>query len=219
MSNEEKLSLNTTWASLPDFGGDEDILAVNKPRLMPTHPSLNHYTDTLANGVMNYYKNREFTFRVITRLDKDTSGLMVIAREKYAQIKLIRAISKHDVVREYGADTLRMYEMFMGPLEAVKPWNTAGVEGVHRFLKRAWRVFDEIPVVDKECSKDLERLVHQTIKKVSNDFESLKYNTAIAAGDQDTADKWKDAMEQAYVEMQAANSDFAHSLLQAKPST
>ncbi len=59
---------------------DEDILAVNKPRSMPTHPSLNHYTDTLANGVMYYYKNLPFTFRAITRLDRDTSGIVLIAK-------------------------------------------------------------------------------------------------------------------------------------------
>ncbi len=59
---------------------DEDILAVNKPRSMPTHPSLNHYTDTLANGVMYYYKDLPFTFRAITRLDRDTSGVVLIAK-------------------------------------------------------------------------------------------------------------------------------------------
>lgn len=93
---------------------------------------------------------------------------------------LRNVVNPDDVIRDYGADSMRLYEMFMGPLEAVKPWNTAGVEGVHRFLKRAWRVFDEIPVVDKECSKDLERLVHQTIKKVSNDLDTFGFNTAIS---------------------------------------
>ena len=69
----------------------------------------------------------------------------------------------------------------MGPLEAVKPWNTTGVEGVYRFLKRACRVIGSTPVVEKECSPELARLVHGTVKKVTNDLENFGFNTAISA--------------------------------------
>ena len=94
---------------------------------------------------------------------------------------LRNVVNPDDVIAKYGADSMRLYEMFMGPLEAVKPWNTAGVEGVFRFLKRACRVLATIPVVDKECSAELSRLVHGTVKKVSNDLDSFGFNTAISA--------------------------------------
>ena len=94
---------------------------------------------------------------------------------------LRNVVNPDDVIREYGADSMRMYEMFMGPLEATKPWNTTGVEGVFRFLKRAWRTFDDAVVTDAPMSKELARLVHATVKKVSADLEAFGFNTAISA--------------------------------------
>ncbi|MFO8065339.1 MAG: leucine--tRNA ligase, partial [Spirochaetia bacterium] len=88
-------------------------------------------------------------------------------------------INPDDIVREYGADTMRVYEMFMGPLETAKPWSTNGLIGVHRFLDRVWRL-SERTVVDDEPSKDLQRLLHKTIRKVTEDTETLEFNTAIA---------------------------------------
>jgi leucyl-tRNA synthetase len=76
---------------------------------------------------------------------------------------------------------MRLYEMFMGPLEAVKPWNTAGVEGVFRFLKRSWRLISQTPVSESAAlGRDLERLLHVTIRKVTHDTETLNFNTAIS---------------------------------------
>jgi leucyl-tRNA synthetase len=97
-------------------------------------------------------------------------------------------VNPDDIVREYGADSLRLYEMFMGPLEAVKPWSTKSVEGVYRFLWRAWRLivdegeeFKLNPAVkDVEPDRDTLRVLHQTIKKVTEDTEHLRFNTAIA---------------------------------------
>ena len=82
---------------------DEDILVVNKPRNMPTHPSLNHYTDTLANAVMHYYKDEFFTFRVITRLDRDTSGLVLIAKNKISAQKLSALMNEKSIKKIYYA--------------------------------------------------------------------------------------------------------------------
>jgi leucyl-tRNA synthetase len=96
-------------------------------------------------------------------------------------------INPDDVVKLYGADSLRLYEMFMGPLEQVKPWSMNGVEGVFRFLKRTWRVFnhefedrlvDEIK--DMEPTRDQLKILHETIKKVTEDIENGRYNTAIS---------------------------------------
>jgi leucyl-tRNA synthetase len=88
-------------------------------------------------------------------------------------------INPLDVINEYGADTLRMYEMFMGPLEADKPWNSRGVEGTRKFLERIFRVFDSGKVTATE-NKNLEKVYHQTVKKVTEDFEKLSFNTAIS---------------------------------------
>ena len=97
-------------------------------------------------------------------------------------------INPDKVVADYGADSMRLYEMFMGPLEAIKPWSTQGVEGVHRFLQKAWRaVVDEAAGGLDEAVKDAQpdeatlRLLHQTIKKVGEDIETFGFNTAISA--------------------------------------
>ena len=84
-----------------------------------------------------------------------------------------------DIVKEYGADTLRLYEMFMGPLEADKPWNTEGVKGSRRFIDRVYRLYKEGNITDKE-NKNLEKIYHQTVKKVTNDYENISINTAIS---------------------------------------
>ncbi len=99
---------------------------------------------------------------------------------------LKNAVSPDEVCAEYGADTLRLYEMYMGPLDASKPWNTRDIVGVHRFLNRVWRNFiDEEsgrPLVsDTAPSDDLLRLLHRTIKRVGEDMERMSFNTAIAA--------------------------------------
>ncbi|MGM9971816.1 MAG: leucine--tRNA ligase [Anaeroplasmataceae bacterium] len=92
-------------------------------------------------------------------------------------------INPDDVVREYGADTLRLYEMFMGPLEAAKPWSTTGLDGARRFLDRVYRFVTSEESKKKfsiEYTPNLEMIYHQTVKKVSSDFDSLNFNTAIS---------------------------------------
>ena len=91
-------------------------------------------------------------------------------------------VNPDDVVRAYGADALRVYEMFMGPLEQVKPWQTSGIEGSRRFLERTWMVATG-PLTDDPSAYDqaTARLVHKTIKKVTSDIEALHFNTAISA--------------------------------------
>lgn len=89
-------------------------------------------------------------------------------------------VNPDDIVRDYGADTLRTYEMFIGAFELSASWSEDGVKGCRRFLDRVWKLQD-IMTEEEDYSKDLEVKLHQTIKKVSNDFECLKYNTAIAA--------------------------------------
>lgn len=90
-------------------------------------------------------------------------------------------VNPNDVVNEYGADTLRLYEMFMGPLEADKPWNNEGVVGSKRFLERVYRQLIESDKVKDKENKNLEQLYHITVKKVTEDYENLKFNTAISS--------------------------------------
>lgn len=89
------------------------------------------------------------------------------------------SINPNDIIRDYGADTLRLYEMFMGPIEADKPWNDAGVEGAHKFINRIWNLYETFTITE-EKNKNLESLYHQTVKKVTDDYEKLKFNTAIS---------------------------------------
>ena len=98
---------------------------------------------------------------------------------------LKNSVSPDEMAEEYGCDTLRVYEMYMGPLDASKPWSTRDVVGAHRFLQRVWRnMIDdrtgELKVSEEEAGPELRRLMHKTIKRVSDDMDGMRYNTAIA---------------------------------------
>ena len=88
-------------------------------------------------------------------------------------------VNPTDVVKSHGADALRLYEMFMGPLEADKPWSNQGLDGAKKFLDRVYRIFEDNKVVEED-TPNLEKIYHQTVKKVSNDYESMNFNTAIS---------------------------------------
>ena len=89
-------------------------------------------------------------------------------------------VNPSDIVREYGADTLRLYEMFMGPLEVSKPWSSTAVAGARKFINRVWNFFTEPSNITEVDDGKLQKLYHQTVKKVTSDFETLGFNTAIA---------------------------------------
>lgn len=123
------------------------------------------------------YKTAEF----IT----DKNGKYIVGREveKMSKSKY-NVVTPDDICAEYGADTLRLYEMFLGPLEQAKPWNTAGISGVFGFLKKLWRLyFDEnngLIVNNDEPTKDNLKSLHKTIKKVAEDIESFSFNTSVS---------------------------------------
>lgn len=99
---------------------------------------------------------------------------------------LKNVVNPDDIVAQYGADSFRMYEMFMGPLEAMKPWQTRDIEGIHRFLQRVWKMVVgadgalSAAISDAPMSPGQERLLHQTIRKVGDDTATLNFNTAIS---------------------------------------
>ena len=89
-------------------------------------------------------------------------------------------INPDDMVKQYGADSLRIYEMFMGPIESSKPWDPNGIDGAKKFLDRVWRLFAESRKVQDKENKNLEKIYHYTVKKVTNDYETMNFNTAIS---------------------------------------
>ena len=89
-------------------------------------------------------------------------------------------INPDDMVKEYGADSLRVYEMFMGPIDAAKPWDPNGIEGSKKFLDRVWRLYAESDKIKNTENKNLEKAYHYTVKKVTNDYEQMGFNTAIS---------------------------------------
>jgi len=113
--------------------------------------------------------------------------------ERYIQTKLevekmskskYNVVNPDDIVAQYGADTFRMYEMFLGPIDISKPWDTKGIEGVHRFLKKLWRLFfDEqkgLIVTDEKATAAELKILHKTIKKISDDIERFSFNTSVS---------------------------------------
>lgn len=89
-------------------------------------------------------------------------------------------INPDDMVKQYGADSLRVYEMFMGPIESAKPWDPNGIDGSKKFLDRVWRLYTQSGKIQDKENKSLEKIYHYTVKKVTNDYESMNFNTAIS---------------------------------------
>ncbi|GER60362.1 leucine--tRNA ligase [Patiriisocius marinus] len=124
------------------------------------------------------FKNAEFiteedgTFKVSREVEK-------MSKSKY------NVVNPDEICEQYGADTLRMYEMFLGPLEQAKPWNTAGLTGVHSFLKKLWKLYhggenESFNVSEENGSKDALKTLHKTIKKVQEDIENFSFNTSVS---------------------------------------
>lgn len=131
------------------------------------------------------YKDAEFIL-------EDGKYVCGWAIEKMSK-SMFNVVNPDDIIRDYGADTLRLYEMFLGPVEASKPWDTNGIDGCFRFLKKFWNLFfenhrgqqsepaDEPVIKDEPASKESLKSVHKLIKKVTQDIESFSYNTSISA--------------------------------------
>lgn len=132
------------------------------------------------------YKDAIFvsdTGAIIT-LDTDSDDTFKVSREveKMSKSKY-NVVNPDQIVNDYGADSLRLYEMFLGPLEQAKPWNTAGITGVHGFLKKLWKLYMGdfgLNITDAEPSKDNLKTLHKTIKKVEEDIENFSFNTSVS---------------------------------------
>jgi len=130
------------------------------------------------------YKNAEFVLEDLPDGKAGGKYICGYAVEKMSK-SLYNVVNPDDVIEQYGADTLRMYEMFLGPLEMSKPWDTNGIDGVHKFLRKFWRLFfdsdNNFKVSDTEPSEDELKVLHKTIKKVQEDIERFSFNTSVSA--------------------------------------
>jgi leucyl-tRNA synthetase len=134
------------------------------------------YQDALG----RYHEMSEIELRGDDAYLKSTGEKLKVAVDKMAKSKL-NGINPDDVVAEYGADVLRLYEMFMGEFELPKPWDPRAIEGCSRFLKRAWRLIEEFDESKSPVGDPHQRIRHKTIKKVTTDLERMAFNTAVAA--------------------------------------
>ena len=137
-----------------------------------------------AHPLYSDYKDAEFIYEDAARDSSRTVRTFIVGREveKMSKSKY-NVVNPDDICNEYGADTLRLYEMFLGPLEQAKPWNTAGITGVYGFLKKLWRLyFDDngLIVTDAEPTADMYKSLHKTIKKVTEDIENFSFNTSVS---------------------------------------
>jgi leucyl-tRNA synthetase len=124
------------------------------------------------------YADAEFIF------EADGTYRCGYAVEKMSK-SLYNVVNPDDIIEQYGADTLRLYEMFLGPLEQSKPWDTNGIEGVHKFLRKLWRLFhndNNVPEISDEKATAAElKILHRTIKKIEEDIERFSFNTSVSA--------------------------------------
>ncbi len=152
---------------------------------IPFHVEV-EYVDPITNQlyVDKFKKGDRYKGLSIDDIFLDENGKYIVTREieKMSKSKY-NVVTPDDICEEYGADTLRLYEMFLGPLEQAKPWNTAGITGVFGFLKKLWRLyFDDngLMVTNNEPSKDSLKTLHKTIKKVGEDITNFSFNTSVS---------------------------------------
>lgn len=154
---------------------------INKPI---EYRTLNVDVNIVKNDVLDIeaFKNWRSDFNNAEFVLEDGKYICGNEVEKMSKSKY-NVVTPDDIVADYGADTLRLYEMFLGPLEQSKPWNTNGIEGVHRFLKKLWRLFYQDGnniVTQEEPTKAELKTLHKTIKKVADDIENFSFNTSVS---------------------------------------
>ncbi|MCR9263903.1 MAG: leucine--tRNA ligase [Flavobacteriaceae bacterium] len=150
-----------------------DVDLVNKEQVGILQLKDNERLKVIGNA--HYFDGKEVIPN--EKMTEDTRAQVFREVEKMSKSKY-NVVNPDAICEEYGADSLRLYEMFLGPLEQSKPWNTAGITGVHSFLKKLWRLFEVIE--DKEPTADNLKTLHKTIKKVEEDIENFSFNTSVS---------------------------------------
>ncbi len=164
--------------------GENKFVSYN---LRKTHDTTPIHVDVniVENDVLDVEAFRKWRpeFKDAEFILEDGKYICGYAVEKMSK-SMFNVVNPDDIIKHYGADTLRLYEMFLGPVEQSKPWDTKGIDGVHRFLKKFWRLFfeDENLVLNNDEPNEKElKILHKTIHKIENDIERFSYNTAISA--------------------------------------
>lgn len=153
----------------------------DKYEVTPIHVDVNIVSNDILD--IDAFRNWRPEFNDAEFLLEDGRYVCGYAVEKMSK-SMFNVVNPDDIVEKYGADTLRLYEMFLGPLEQSKPWDTNGIDGVNRFIKKLWNLFyksDDLLVDDSEPNADNLKSLHKLIKKVTNDIENFSFNTSIAA--------------------------------------
>jgi len=169
---------------LPNWKGNEELEQVSMFGTSFWHVDVNMVDgfELDINRFKTEWKNGEFSNAEFI-LEDDGKFICHSETEKMSKSKY-NTVNPDDLVIKYGADTFRMYEMFLGPVEASKPWDTKGIEGVHRFLRKLWRLFnDELKgkIWNEEKATDAElKVLHRTIKRIEEDTERFSFNTAVS---------------------------------------
>lgn len=158
----------------------KDLMAEDNVQLIHTDVSFVNTSNELD---VEAFKNWRPEFKEAEFLLNE-NGKYIVGREveKMSKSKY-NVVNPDDICEDYGADTLRMYEMFLGPLEQAKPWNTAGITGVHGFLKKLWKLYhngDDFTLNEEKASQESLKTLHKTIKKVTEDIENFSFNTSVS---------------------------------------
>ena len=182
-----KAPYNSPRGGQPPQGGDRGGLTFvsynlkDQYEVTPIHVDVNIVSNDILDieAFKNWnpeYKNAEFIL-------EDGKYICGWAVEKMSK-SMYNVVNPDDIVSKYGADTLRLYEMFLGPLEQSKPWDTNGIDGVHRFLRKLWNLFykeDKFSVREEQPTAEELKSLHKLIKKVAYDIENFSFNTSVAA--------------------------------------
>ena len=147
----------------------------------PIHVEVNIVNNDILD--IDAFRNWRPEFATAEFVLEDGKYVCGYAVEKMSK-SMFNVVNPDDIVERYGADTLRLYEMFLGPLEQSKPWDTNGIDGVNRFIKKLWGLFykgDNLLVDDSEPTRDNLKSIHKLIKKVTSDIEGFSFNTSVAA--------------------------------------
>ncbi|WP_425076691.1 leucine--tRNA ligase [Psychroserpens sp. S379A] len=157
----------------------QDVSGTNTPTFTKIHVDVN-FVNSSDELDISKFRNWRPEFKHAKFID----DIVVVERdvEKMSKSKY-NVVNPDHICEQYGADSLRLYEMFLGPLEQAKPWNTAGITGVHGFLKKLWKLYIDdngLKVNDAEPSKDNLKTLHKTIKKVEEDIENFSFNTSVS---------------------------------------
>ena len=147
----------------------------------PIHVDVNIVTNDILD--IEKFRNWNPEYKTAEFILEDGKYVCGWAIEKMSK-SMFNVVNPDDIIDNYGADTLRLYEMFLGPLEQSKPWDTNGIDGVNRFLKRLWGLFfdgDKLNISNEKPTADELKTLHKTIKKVSYDIENFSYNTSVSA--------------------------------------